>query len=249
VSVRKWLRCRTYAVIGGVLSLGAPLGLLAVEALLAEGTLTPAWVVERLRDASATYSYVALSTAVAFSTFGWVVGRKSDQLDEASLTDALTGLGNRRHFDQRLREELARAARYQTPLALLLIDVDGLKVINDRGGHEAGDLALRRVAEAIAKTARRTDAAARVGGDEFALLVPETANDAISLAERVRGAAAADGDEPVSVSIGIADLSHTPSFDAAELYRAADRALYASKASGRNRASLAPVLEGPSLHS
>jgi diguanylate cyclase (GGDEF)-like protein len=225
-----------------VLSLGAPLGFLALEALLARTAPTPDWILERLRREPATYSYLALSTAVAFSTFGWIIGRASDRLDDASLTDALTGLGNRRQFDRRLRDELARAARYRTPLALLIIDVDGLKAINDRGGHQAGDLALGSVAGAIAKTARRTDAAARLGGDEFALLAPETtAGEALALAERVRANAAANGTEPVSVSIGIADSNHTPSLEAEELYRAADRALYVSKTSGRNRSSLAPT--------
>src|SRR6185503_16026373 len=142
------------------------LGLLIVESALVGATPVPAWIKARLASELAVYVYLTVSTTVAFSVFGWIIGRKSDRLDTMSLSDALTGLGNRRQLDRRVREELARAARYHTPLALLLIDVDRLKDINDRGGHQAGDHALKQVAEAIAATARRTDSAARFGGDE-----------------------------------------------------------------------------------
>ena len=174
--------------------------------------------------------------------FGWIIGKKSDRLDVTSLTDALTGLGNRRLLDRRVHDELARAGRYHTPVALLLIDVDGLKDINDRRGHQAGDIALKRVAEVIAATARKTDSAARFGGDEFALLAPNTtAEDAMALAERIRKSVNDGGIGSPSVSIGLADQHHAPSLEPDALYGAADRALYVSKASGRNRVSSLPV--------
>jgi diguanylate cyclase (GGDEF)-like protein len=224
---------------GAALALGAPLGLLIIEALFARVMPVPAWVLARLESELTVYAYLTLSTTVVFSAFGWIIGKKSDRLDAMSLTDTLTELGNRRQLDRHVHAELARAGRYRTPLALLLIDVDRLKDINDRGGHQAGDRALRRVAEAIARTARKTDIPARFGGDEFALLAPQTsADDAFLLAERIRENVGSDATGELSVSIGLADLSHAPSLDPEELYRAADRALYLSKSSGRNRVSL-----------
>lgn len=213
--------------------------MLIVEAVLARALPAPAWVLASIERKLAVYLYVTLSTTAVFSAFGWIIGRKSDRLDAVSLTDTLTELGNRRQLDRHVHAELARASRYHTPLALLLIDVDRLKEINDRGGHPAGDRALRRVAEAIARTARKTDIPARFGGDEFALLAPQTtAEDAFRLAERIRERVQDGATSELSVSIGIADLCHAPSLEPEELYRAADRALYLSKSSGRNRVSM-----------
>jgi two-component system cell cycle response regulator len=195
----------------------------------------------RLESELVVYLYVTLSTTFVFSAFGWFIGGKSDRLDAMSLTDALTGLGNRRQLDRRVGDELARASRYHTSLALLLIDVDRLKDINDRGGHHAGDHALKEVAKVIAASARKTDSAARFGGDEFALLAPETtAEEARALAERIRERVNAGGIGSLSVSIGLADLHNAPSHEPEALYRAADRALYVSKTSGRNRVSSLP---------
>jgi diguanylate cyclase (GGDEF)-like protein len=212
-----------------------------VELLLVGAVPAPNWVFARLESALAVYLYVAVSTTLVFSFFGWFVGKKSDRLDAMSLTDSLTGLGNRRQIDHRCRDELARASRYHTPLAFLLIDVDRLKDINDRGGHQAGDRALELVAKAIAATARKTDSSARFGGDEFALLAPETTGaDAVALAERIRERVEDEAAGSLTVSIGVADLHHAPSHDAEALYRAADRALYVSKTGGRNRVSSLP---------
>jgi diguanylate cyclase (GGDEF)-like protein len=239
---RPWLRSTTYAVTGAALALGAPLGLLLVDAILAGSVPAPAWVVTRLESGFAIYAYVTLSTTAVFAAFGWIIGQKSDRLDAMSLTDALTGLGNRRQLDRRIHDELARAGRYRTPLALLLIDVDRLKEINDGGGHQAGDAALKRVAEALARTARKTDLAARFGGDEFALLAPQTtAEDAMALAERIRAHIQAGAVDSPSVSIGVVDERDAPSLEPEALYRAADRALYLSKANGRNRVSSLPA--------
>lgn len=236
-----WARSRRYAWLGALLALGAPLGLFVVELLRARTLPAPGWVMSHFAAELAVYVYVTLSTTIVFAAFGWVVGRAGDRLDTASLTDALTGLGNRRQVDRRLAAELAHAARYRTPLAFLLIDVDRLKDINDFGGHQAGDLALKHIGEAIAATARRTDAAARIGGDEFALVAPATtAEEALALAERIRRRVLRDSSGTLSVSIGLADLSHAPSHDPEALVRAADRALYASKASGRDRVSAPP---------
>jgi diguanylate cyclase (GGDEF)-like protein len=183
--------------------------------------------------------YVALSTTVAFVTFGYVLGRRADQLYDLSITDPLTGLRNRRVVQERLEEEVGRAQRYGTALSVLLIDIDGLKELNDRHGHRAGDVALRKVATAIRNGSRATDRAARWGGDEFMLLAPNTGlTEARQLAERIRGLVAegtsAPG-EPITVSVGVA--THDSARDAGTteaLVRRADRALYEAKRLGRN---------------
>lgn len=168
------------------------------------------------------------------------------QLSLLSEADALTGLANRRHFDRRLAEECARAARHGTPLALLLLDVDHFKRYNGRHGRAAGDECLQQVAEVLRRSARRpTDLVARVGGEEFAMLLPHhTREEARSQAERcaaaLQAAALAHGDSPVSdwvtLSIGCAPAPAAASGLAAEdLLREADAALYQAKQAGRNR--------------
>ena len=168
------------------------------------------------------------------------------ELSRLSDTDALTGLANRRQFDRRLAEECARAARHGTPLALLMLDVDHFKRYNDLRGHPAGDACLRRVAETLRTSSRRSaDLVARVGGEEFAVLMPHhTAEEAAMQAERIaaalQAAALPHGDSPVSewvtLSIGGAQVAAPgTAHSAAELLRQADVALYAAKQAGRNR--------------
>ena len=147
------------------------------------------------------------------------------------MTDSLTGLPNRRRFHESYPASLDQAIEKQTPLALMLIDFDHFKLINDRDGHPAGDDKLREVAQALQSVVRREDLVARYGGDEFIVVAPHsTRADARALAERLRVAAEASG---ASVSIGLAvypeDAQH---HDA--LIDAADAALYLAKEAGRN---------------
>lgn len=234
-------RRRSYVLAAIVLSSGAPLGLLLIRSLRS-GALSPSWVVGEVSRDPVTYAYLLISTTIAFSLFGDALGRQAERLVELSSTDPLTGLKNTRFFRERLRDEVGRARRYCAPLSLLFIDLDRLKQINDRFGHQAGDAALVAVAEAIRKGARETDVSARWGGDEFALLAPNTsAEAAAALAERVRStiAAAARPDRLLTVSIGVASLdSSRPSID--ELMKAADAALYDAKRLGRDRVAVAP---------
>lgn len=160
-----------------------------------------------------------------------------------SRHDALTGLPNRRAYEERLRHELSRAARYRKPLSLCLFDLDGFKGVNDELGHPAGDRILRAVADAI-RSARAADEGFRIGGDEFALLLPETtARDAVLGVRRVIDALAGaevEGLDGIGVSYGIA--SGEP--EAESLHLAADRELLAAKAAlygrdGRRRDSTA----------
>lgn len=154
---------------------------------------------------------------------------------ELASRDELTGVHNRRKLIDELNREFALACRYGRPLTLVLMDVNGLKRINDRHGHRAGDLALRQLADLVSREVRREVIFARIGGDEFALLCPETgAAGARAMVERLRGAIAghpfaADGQAlEVSCSFGIAEAS--PELGGPDaLYQAADAALYAGK--------------------
>jgi diguanylate cyclase (GGDEF)-like protein len=228
-----------YAAIGAALSLGAPLGLLLLRAARS-GELSLGWLRRELQADRAGYVYVCLSTLVAFTLFGWVLGRNADRLVELSTSDPLTGLNNRRALFERIRHELTRAARYDEPLSLLLIDVDRLKDLNDRQGHRAGDAALRLVGSAVRGGSRASDLAARWGGDEFALLAPNTGLDAAArLAERVRALVAASQPSAgarVTISVGVSTLAAKPRLQEPEtLIATADAALYEAKRSGRDR--------------
>ena len=167
------------------------------------------------------------------------------RLQDLSLTDALTSLRNRRAFDQHLPAALEHSRRYTRPLSLAVIDVDHFKSINDTFGHDAGDAILRGIAEIIASGTRQADYVARVGGEEFAILLPETALfEGLQFAEKLRTLIASTpievaGDpKHVTVSIGIASVPHTEMDSPDEFYRAADQALYRAKSNGRNRVEI-----------
>ncbi len=235
------LRRHAYALLGVVLSAGAPLGLLVIHRL--QHATATGWLAHARQELGAdpgTYAYVAISTAMAFAVFGFLMGRQADRLAELSESDPLTGLRNTRGFSNRLNDEVTRFSRYHEPLALLFVDLDGLKQINDRYGHRAGDAALRRVAHAIRAELRRTDTGARWGGDEFAILAPNTPAPAASaLAERIR-ALVARQDVPwrLTASIGLASVDATQAdqaIDPGTLMQMADAALYEAKRHGGNR--------------
>jgi two-component system cell cycle response regulator len=166
----------------------------------------------------------------------------------SALTDALTGLYNRRYLLRRLGEEIKRAARYAQSISCLFVDADYFKRINDQYGHQVGDLVLRELGERIRGQMRASDVATRYGGEEFAVLLPQTTGaDAATLAERIRLAVAehpvvtdTGGAVPVTVSIGVAYLLPTPDLRSTvrvqqALLASADEALYRAKEGGRNR--------------
>jgi diguanylate cyclase (GGDEF)-like protein len=163
------------------------------------------------------------------------------RLEELSLTDGLTHVGNRRAFDERMAVAYEHARRYERPLSLVLVDVDHFKSINDRYGHDAGDAVLRVVADVIAGSSRQTDFVGRIGGEEFAVLLPETPLfEAMQFGEKIRSAIAATtaAAEPVHVSIGVANMPHSKVTGLMQLFHAADQALYRAKANGRNRVEM-----------
>jgi diguanylate cyclase (GGDEF)-like protein len=178
-------------------------------------------------------------------------------LQQLAMSDGLTGLANRRHFDDRLNAEFKRAVRDQSPLALVILDVDYFKKFNDRHGHVAGDACLREVAEAVqAGQHRPGDIAARFGGEEFTILLPDTdLAGARLVAEKVRAAIAAmamvhDGSpfHIVTVSAGVHALVPARGDYPRTLVEAADRGLYQAKAEGRNRVCAAPPYENNPQH-
>lgn len=202
--------------------------------------------------------------------------RKTDELRRLTAQDALTGIANRRAFDEALDREWRRTMRSRSPLSLFMVDIDHFKRYNDTYGHPAGDACLRQVAQALAGGVRRaSDVVARYGGEEFALILPDTgAADAQAVAEqlchRVRDLAIPHADSPVApqvtLSIGVASL-FTPCMDKAwpstpcqqcfmfqscqaapgNLVALADQALYAAKHEGRNRVACLAGTPDPAL--
>ena len=241
---------RLYPVLGLFLAVGAPGGLLGMRALVHGELGNLGWAVEEFSSRSLTYGYIAGATALLFVGLGAILGSHEDLLRRISLTDPLTGLPNRRHSDRRLLDELARVDRYQHPLTLMLLDLDGLKAVNDVSGHEAGDNAIRAVARTLQRTCRATDLAARIGGDEFVVLAPNiTELEARTLAERIRKALTTEASwvatalPPLTLSIGVADTRSVQELRPDRLYSAADQALYEAKQGGKNRVALAPVFK------
>jgi two-component system chemotaxis family response regulator WspR len=167
--------------------------------------------------------------------------RKNEELARLSTMDALTGLHNRRHFDQALAREWRRALRTRSPLSLIMIDVDHFKRYNDRYGHLAGDQCLRRIAACVAECVRRPfDLAARYGGEELVLLLPGTRSSgarevAALLHDRVRRLASEPDMHKVTVSQGIVTRVPTSKGTPEQLVARADALLYAAKQSGRDR--------------
>ena len=161
-----------------------------------------------------------------------------DSCEEAAFTDHLTGLANRRRFERQLEREVARTLRYGHPFCLLMLDIDRFKLVNDTHGHEAGDEALNRVSRTLQEGTRGIDVAARVGGEEFAIILTETTLEGgIEVAERLR-LAIKSVDIPVvghiSASFGVAECP-SGAQTARELVGLADAALYDAKRQGRNR--------------
>jgi diguanylate cyclase (GGDEF)-like protein len=223
-------------------------GILYFENRLAEASFTQERV-EFLRMLGAQ-AMISISSARLHDSLERRVAERTEQLEDAnrklatlSITDGLTGLANRRHFDDVLRAECARATRVGQPLAVIMLDVDYFKLFNDRHGHQAGDACLIRVAQALAAGMRRAgDLTARYGGEEFSIVLPNTgADEARQTGEALRRAIedlgicheGADGQQ-VTISVGIAIQPPPGAADPDALLRLADAALYQAKDAGRN---------------
>ena len=165
------------------------------------------------------------------------------RLKETSFKDEVTGLYNRRFFSLRLEEELSRYRRFNHPVSVVLLDLDGFKSVNDDLGHTMGDHTLRDIAQILMKHSRGINVVSRYGGDEFAVLLVETSKAGARLyADRIREVVAkfpfAHG-KVITASFGVASLPDDEATTAEELFRAADVALYAAKRAGKNRVAVA----------
>lgn len=174
-----------------------------------------------------------------------------DTCEEAAFTDHLTGLANRRRFERQLEREVARTLRYDRPFCLLLLDIDRFKNVNDTYGHEAGDEAIRRLANVLQAGTRGIDTAARIGGEEFAVILTETDFDGgLEVAERLRlaiKAAEIRGVGHLTASFGVAEFPLSAQ-TGRELFIVADAALYEAKRHGRDRVERAAESAPNSRH-
>jgi len=178
--------------------------------------------------------------------------KSNRKLQKISMQDGLTGISNRRHFDETLEEELKTAGNTKTPLSLILIDIDHFKLYNDSYGHQGGDDCLVSVAKTIAKECKNDeDLAARYGGEEFVILLPKTEEkNAFAVADRTRKAVEKlcieHNDSPtskcVSISLGIGTMKPDETLDYKKLIERADTALYKAKEMGRNQTVMASEL-------
>ena len=248
-------RARTYALTAALLSQGSPLG--AVLLLASVEGQSPA---AQLAEHGLLYVYMSLSTLVVFGIFGWVLGRFADDLVRQRRTlravnhrlrwlsdiDPLTGILSRRAVHRRLRAELKRAQRETGSLAILMLDLDHFKNVNDMFGHAAGDRVLRRMGRHLRRLARATDSVGRIGGEEFLVVLPAAGSaEAMRFAERLRQAIAERPDDPrtprVTTSVGVLTVVGPGPSDMEQALRLADAALYRAKSEGRNRVSLSPA--------
>jgi diguanylate cyclase (GGDEF)-like protein len=188
------------------------------------------------RFAEAVEQLVEATGAIQAAAMEAHVQTRSRELESQANTDPLTGLGNLRALQRQLANLLDVYKRYRHPFGLLLMDIDGLKRINDSHGHQAGDRVLMQVAMSLRRSIRSIDTAARIGGDEFCVLLPEqdlksAAKLAARLATAVEEEVATPGDPPVTMSIGVA-ASPEHGDDSEALIDTADRAMYRAKAAG-----------------
>ncbi len=209
----------------------------AIQAVVLEALARDAEEIGATAFASVVIGVTEAVAGLQATAIEMLVDQRSREAETLANTDPLTGLANMRHLQTQLRHHLGLVKRYEQPFALLVIDVDGLKRVNDGQGHPAGDRVLVQVGLAMRRTIRAVDTAARIGGDEFCVLAPsQTAEAARPLAERLAAAIAGetaeeDSDPGVGASVGVVS-SPEHGDDPDELLDAADQAMYRAKAAG-----------------
>jgi diguanylate cyclase (GGDEF)-like protein len=247
-----------YSMTGILLGLGAPLGAVIGWGLWQNHQWWSQWINAEWHQHVYYYSYMAIGCISAFTTFGYVLGRRADRMRQESdnltdtfqtlnllaIKDGLTGLYNHRYLQERLSLEMEVADRRQTSLACLMIDLDDFKSVNDRCGHPFGDTVLANIARMIRDNIRHIDTAGRYGGEEFLILMPQSSLEvAHAVAERIRKAVEAhvfqtrDIRVKVTCSIGVATypMRGVKADDKNTFLKLVDEALYHAKSSGKNR--------------
>ncbi|MBG0776311.1 MAG: GGDEF domain-containing protein [Desulfovibrionaceae bacterium] len=231
---------------GGVLGLGAPLGWIFLERALSLHRLVPPSYQLSL------FAYMCLGTMTVFAAFGYVLGKAEENFAHLSMVDDLTGLFNTRMFHVTFDREFANALRYKSSLGLAIIDLDHFKRVNDTYGHKAGDAVLAAVAHTITVQVREGDIVARIGGEEIAVIMPQTdCHGGRVLAERIWRAISAtevpldDGRIlHINASIGVACTDAFPAKVPHGLFVLADRAMYHAKQTGRNKVVMIQEVPG-----
>ncbi len=230
---KRWSGAVSGSILGATLAQGAPLGLWLWLSLVKP---------EHEHAAAVIYGYLAISTTVVFTIFGFVTGRIRDHLRAQSIRDPLTGLYNRRYLDEITPWLWANSKRRSEPMCVLLADLDRFKNVNDTYGHDTGDHTLCAVAEVLTAQARQTDIVFRVGGEEFMLVCPNTDREAgTAMAERLREHVSELGKQHLgfhgtqTISFGVATLEPQSEQTVFDLLSQADVALYKAKEQGRNQ--------------
>jgi diguanylate cyclase (GGDEF)-like protein len=227
------------------MAIGAPAGALLLRQALRSGSFEA-----EIRANAFFYLYMLVGTCLVFGAFGWFTGLRADRLrrsrDRYEMLadhDELTRLLNARAFERHYRRQLEEVQRDGEPLSLLLIDVDRLKLVNDRWGHSAGSAALVAVARSLERNKRVGDLACRWGGDEFAVVMPRADAEVASRVARglleSLGARSEEGTDPPRVTVTIGIASAPPFSGPDELFEQADRALYDGKREGGARYRIA----------
>ncbi len=158
------------------------------------------------------------------------------ELEKTAITDPLTGIYNRRYFQKKLKEEISLAQRYSRPFSLILMDIDHFKKINDRYGHDVGDKVLVEFATAVKKQLRNFDVFCRIGGEEFAVILPETKlHDAVRVAKKINRIVRENPNTTIKVTVSMGVVEYIKGESEADIYKRADNALYKAKTSGRDR--------------
>ncbi|HET7418291.1 MAG TPA: diguanylate cyclase [Solirubrobacterales bacterium] len=182
---------------------------------------------------------ISLAALLAALIFAWSRSERMEELERQASQDVLTGLANRRRFEEDLAAAMARSRRDRSTGALLMLDLDRFKEVNDSHGHPAGDRVIKEVAEALRRRTRASDHLARLGGDEFAVILPRCSREearlaADAIAAEIREQHPPDGVEPVTVSIGVAMFGDDPRTSVATVVSEADAAMYTAKDEGRD---------------
>lgn len=235
-----------YLLVGALLGLGSPAGMLLIRLLMSAQSLSWAWLYQEWMDYALFYGYMTVGTVVAFGTFGYFLGQRSegqqvdnatlrhhvDELKLSSVKDSLTGTFSRAYMVEHLHMEMEASRRSGTPLSIAMVDVDDFKRVNDRFGHIFGDNLLVSLVKTIQMNVRAKDTICRYGGDEFVIIMSNTdGQQAQNLVERIRQAV---NGLDLQVSIGLVTFTGGDE-GPFEVLRRVDERLYAAKKEGKNR--------------